>query len=155
MCEPCRATGVDVGDDPPEEYRELFRVAQQLLRLGITDEAEVLPTLHLAALAGFDPPYKQMYDKVVEAGEGSGPWTEMQRFANAFYVLEPRRIRDGVIIFRRAPVDVESVVDEAEETVEEIHIKVHEHSIEARDVELLYSSLLTRHGLSTDADRGC
>ena len=48
-----------------------------------------------------------MRDSVLDAGVRSEAWRNLQhRLANAFDLLEPWGIRNGVLLVRRPPVDV-------------------------------------------------
>ncbi len=153
ICEKCEEE-LAGGEQLPQEHKELIETARQLLRSGVSEEDQIIPTLVAAAWADASPAYKSMRDKVIAAGSGSSLWDEMCYRFSVCKGLAPLKIRDGILIYYRPAIDVNPVSGDDESVVKEILIEVYDRSVKREEVEHFYTALLSRKSLSCLAGRG-
>jgi hypothetical protein len=153
ICEKCEEE-LAGGEEPPQEHKVLIETAQQLLRSGVTEEDQIVPTLVAAAWADASPAYKSLRDRVLTAGSDSSLWSEVRYRFSVCSQLAPLKIQDGILVYYRPAVGVYSVPDDTGSVVKEIRIEVHDRSVEREELEGFYSQLLSRERLSCLDGRG-
>jgi hypothetical protein len=133
---------------PPEErFDALFRAARVLLREGIDQEDQVIPTLTLANLTHEEGPYldlRQRFKKLVKAGEGWERWVD--EWVSAYGSLRPVRMVGEVLILERLPIsiDIKYGLHNVEQP-EQVFLSVYPHRqpAESSHVASLYEAKLS------------
>ena len=96
---------------PPEQrFEEIFKAARVLLREGVIEEAQIIPTLALAnEIAQGDLVLITAKKQLVAAWEGSSEaWeAEVDRFVRERPNFRPVRVVDGILILEWLPVSVD------------------------------------------------
>src|SRR5829696_3512423 len=103
LCQGCmdrlRAEKEDSLPPPEERFDELFRAARVLLKEGIDQEDQIIPTLALANLTYEEIPdlgVRHRFEKPTEYGDGWERWVD--RWVSAYGSLRPVRMVGGVLI---------------------------------------------------------
>jgi hypothetical protein len=151
VCEPW-----DDDLSPPEErYESLLHAAQTLLRIGVSREEEIYPTLVWAARSWELGNLAETTRRFVEAEEDTVAWEDLKgRFLGALGAFEPVRIVDGVLVLQWVPVAVVGAVNRETGVTEAITVEVRRREVKPTDVARQYAEYLRRHGIPEDAARG-
>jgi hypothetical protein len=110
LCDRCtdrRPTEEESLPPPKERFDALFRAARVLLREGIDQEDQIIPTLVFARLACKDGSYvgaSPFYPKLSEDAGGWERWVD--KWVSLYRSLRPVRIVDEVLILERLPISI-------------------------------------------------
>ena len=141
-----------------ERFKELFKAARVLLREGIDQEDQIIPTLALANLT-YDlahltdeelpfPDVRLHFKKPAEDSEGWDRWVD--RWVSAYGSLRPVRMVGEVLILERLPISIEIEDDLQEiEQPKEVFLSVyrHRHPAKPEHVASLYEKTLSEAGV--------
>ena len=151
VCEPWDTDPTPTG----ERYRELFRAAQAVWRVGIADENQIIPTLVFAARSFELPNLRVMRDRLAEAEVGSEKWRDLKgTVRRAFDTFEVLRVQDGVPIVYSRPFKLRAHIYQETGIVEKVAIEVYRRSAKGKDIADRYDTLLSKHGVSYEGRQG-
>jgi hypothetical protein len=111
-----------------ERFKELFKAARVLLREGIDQEDQLIPTLALANEICRDGSYlgiKHCFEKLAQDSEA---WErEADAFVSTYGRLRPVRVVDGILILERLPLSIKIKYKRKTEQPEEVMFFVYAH----------------------------
>jgi hypothetical protein len=111
-----------------ERFKELFKAARVLLREGIDQEDQLIPTLALANEICRDGSYlgiKHCFEKLAQDSEA---WErEADAFVSTYGRLRPVRVVDGILILERLPLSIKIKYKWKTEQPEEVLFSVYAH----------------------------
>ena len=91
-----------------ERFGELFEAARLLLRGGVTQEEQVIPTLAFANCVQVVRSLAAEKEQLVAAWEDPEAWErEVEIFAWKHASLEPVRVVEGILVLERLPVYID------------------------------------------------
>jgi hypothetical protein len=145
---------------PPEErFEELFKVARVLLKEGVTEEAQIIPSLAFANEIGqrvLD--LIDMKERLVAVQEDPKAWrVEAEKFTQKHPGLRPIRVVDGIVILERLPVSVHihSYPGTEDEAPREVAVTLYPHPRLAspEHVAAFYEKTLSIAGIACEEQR--
>jgi hypothetical protein len=136
-------------------YRELFRAAETVWRVGIADENQIIPTLVFAARSFELQNLGAIRDQLARVEVGSERWMDLKNtFRRAFDTFELLGVHDGVPIVYSRPFKLRAHAYPETGIVEKIVIEVYRRSAKGEEIAKWYDALLSEHGVSYEGRQG-
>jgi hypothetical protein len=143
---------VDDPPPPPEEaFSELFRAARILFANNVTEEERIPATLAFANRASALPELKALGEQFAKIGDSEPAREQFSAdFYKRFRGLVSVAVSDGVLILRRVPMFLSTVMYSDTTVVKEVVIDVFGRSVKPEEVAQGYEHRLAEENLAYD-----